>query len=143
MVTRTQIAEADLTGWSGVIYTCNCGYFDLCHANPRKAAWNVGARALWQQLVVEPSDDAVVEQFRMPPPSTGDNTEYWMWHGASGYAVNIARAPHGNGSPPVRRIGLDGGGTLTAGTQPAGRRRAFRQWAGTRRRPTALASRSR
>jgi len=67
MVTRTQIAEADVTGWSGVIYTCNCGYFDLGHGNPHKAAWNVGASALWEQLVKEPSDNAVVEQFRRPP----------------------------------------------------------------------------
>ncbi|HKD24558.1 MAG TPA: hypothetical protein VKC66_01390 [Xanthobacteraceae bacterium] len=99
MVTRTQIAEADVTGWSGVIYTCNCGYFDLGHGNPHKAAWNVGASALWEQLVKEPSDNAVVEQFRRPPmgePGAGAaNAMFWLLHdptarfpdGAPGFAV--------------------------------------------------------
>lgn len=34
-----------------LIYTCNCGWIDLGHANSRSSRPNIGAQNLWQQIV--------------------------------------------------------------------------------------------
>ncbi|MCW5747003.1 MAG: hypothetical protein KIT36_12490 [Alphaproteobacteria bacterium] len=53
MVTRTQIENANIGNRTGVVYTCNCGWLDMGHANPRKAAAYIGAVSLWEQFLNE------------------------------------------------------------------------------------------
>ena len=34
----------------GLVYTCNLGWLDLGHMNPREVRANAGASALWRQI---------------------------------------------------------------------------------------------
>jgi hypothetical protein len=34
----------------GLVYTCNLGWLDLGHMNPREVHANAGAAALWRQI---------------------------------------------------------------------------------------------
>lgn len=47
MSTREQVENGDL------VYTCNCGWFDTGHANPKSHHPNVGAESLWSQIRAE------------------------------------------------------------------------------------------
>jgi hypothetical protein len=66
MVTRTQIENANVGNRTGVVYTCNCGWLDMGHANPRKAAEYIGAVSLWEQFLNE-RHRQVVDVRRMSP----------------------------------------------------------------------------
>jgi hypothetical protein len=66
---------ANWTKTSGILYTCNAGWIDLGHLNPRSSRPEIGAANLWRQVskqgqpAVDPSCERLVSGFEdLPRP---------------------------------------------------------------------------
>ncbi len=66
----------DITNKSktGIIYTCNCGWIDIGHANPNSSSPFIGASNLWSQILGETgprSPNALWHQVRLSEKMSG------------------------------------------------------------------------